>query len=220
MNMKTCRVCGEPKPMSCYSVNRAKKDGLHYNCKPCDAAKARAWHHSNPEKAIARGKAWRTANIESARQKDRERYYQDKPRYLADRKEYYKNNKDKIIASVLNWRSKNREKTIQYTKNWERENPERKLATVTARRMRKRRAMPKWLSAIHMAQIQELYDVAAACYAQTGIRHHVDHIFPIKGDNVSGLHVPWNLRVLSAEENLSKGNDFPIEYIHQSWGHE
>jgi 5-methylcytosine-specific restriction endonuclease McrA len=66
--------------------------------------------------------------------------------------------------------------------------------------------MPQWLSPIHCAQIQEKYDVAKAVTVQTGIEHHVDHIVPLQGKTVCGLHVPWNLQVITARENLSKKN--------------
>lgn len=67
-------------------------------------------------------------------------------------------------------------------------------------------ATPNWLDAIQSAQIQEFYDISVARTMQTGIAHEVDHIIPLNHKIVVGLHVPWNLQVLTREENRAKGN--------------
>lgn len=69
-------------------------------------------------------------------------------------------------------------------------------------------AVPNWLTPEMKQQIRDIYIHMRDCRAVTGEEYHVDHIIPLKGNNVCGLHVPWNLQVLPADVNESKSNNW------------
>lgn len=71
-----------------------------------------------------------------------------------------------------------------------------------------RQATPKCLTEGHKSSIIEIYRHAHDCSVVTGEKYHVDHIVPLRGEQVCGLHVPWNLQVLPAKVNLVKSNSF------------
>ena len=79
------------------------------------------------------------------------------------------------------------------------------------RRATKLKATPIWLTTEQKNQINNIYKNCLNITKQTGIKHNVDHIIPLKGKKVCGLHVPWNLQILTATENNSKNNRL-IEY--------
>jgi 5-methylcytosine-specific restriction endonuclease McrA len=69
-----------------------------------------------------------------------------------------------------------------------------------------RRATPAWLSQTQKQDIEGIYGSARLITESTGVLHHVDHIVPLNGREVCGLHVAWNLRVIPWQDNLRKSN--------------
>jgi len=74
------------------------------------------------------------------------------------------------------------------------------------RRAAKALRTPPWLDDGHRLVILWFYEAAQLLTEATGVLHHVDHIVPLRGNTVSGLHVPWNMQCLPWRENLSKNN--------------
>ena len=217
MILKICKICNTEKPETEFSKNRNRKDNLHYNCKPCDSAKTREWLVKNKEKSKERKAEYRKINKERISETSKEKYKLNKEKILLARKGYYERNKNKVLKNVLSWRERNKEKPRVYLRKHYLNHKHEYLVKAAKRRAAKLNATPAWLTAIQQAQIQEMYDVALACTVQTGIRHHVDHIHPLQGDGFTGLHVPWNLRVIPGKENISKGCRLPVEDAHLAW---
>lgn len=72
------------------------------------------------------------------------------------------------------------------------------------RKMTVKQATPNWLSELDELFIKEIYSLAVLRSKALSIDYHVDHIIPLHGKNVCGLHVPSNLQLLPASENLRK----------------
>ena len=124
-----------------------------------------------------------------------------------------KNKKDKKYRQknpdvAKNWYQKNRVVFLEACKAWKKANPEKITAHTASRRARKKQAQPPWLTEEHINQIIDKYKNSKRMKKLTGIEHHVDHIVPLAGKNVCGLHVPWNLQVIPAKHNLEKNNRF------------
>ena len=104
------------------------------------------------------------------------------------------------------WQQQNKEKKLHNHKKWRTNNPNKVSSYTALRRAAKLQATPKWLTASHKLHMECKYSLAAMLSKHTAEQHHVDHIVPLNGKTVCGLHVPWNLQVLTAKENLSKSN--------------
>lgn len=126
-------------------------------------------------------------------------------------KEYYIENSDKIRTNRSKYYSENKEEESLKMKKYYESNKESFLEYSAKRRATKRNSCPSWLSPKHRSEIKSLYKMAKNITEKTGNIHHVDHIVPLTNEFVCGLHVPWNLQILPASENLSKHNKLIVE---------
>ena len=101
---------------------------------------------------------------------------------------------------------KNKAYIKERSTEWKQNNPAAVLAQKAKRRASKLNATPPWITAEHLHQIEDMYWLAKDLEAISGEAYHVDHIIPLQGKNVCGLHLPWNLQVLPSDINLAKNN--------------
>jgi hypothetical protein len=120
--------------------------------------------------------------------------------------ERYLRNRDRLLNANKKYQTDNPEKSKAQQKAWRQSNKSRVNAKTAKRRATKLQASPPWLTSEHKAQIAEFYEMAKELEKVFPWPQHVDHIEPLQGKDVCGLHVPWNLQILSAKANLEKGN--------------
>ena len=82
-------------------------------------------------------------------------------------------------------------------------------ANTAKRRAAQLQATPLWAD---LMGVKDLFKQCELLFKETGVRYHVDHIYPIQGETVSGLHTMGNLRIITADENLAKNNKHPEEW--------
>lgn len=148
---------------------------------------------------------------EAARTDDRSEYKSKYgKKYYALKKEKWKLKYEIEKAAVLEKKRLDRIARPQVYREreskWQKNNMPKINAKINRRRASKLQATPKWLTKEHLRQIEKFYIEAATMTKQTGIKHEVDHIEPLQGRKVRGLHVPWNLQIMTKSENSRKGN--------------
>lgn len=184
--MRVCNVCKINKDLVDYHKCKRFPLGIVYTCKACAKAKTKIWNASEENKL-------------RKKETNLRHYEANKEAYIERAKSslWAKNNKERVRESAR----------LRYSKD-----PDIYVNSVLKRRKYYKQATPPWLSDKHKAQIVGVYRVRSRVSKTTGKMHHVDHIVPLRGENVCGLHVPWNLRVITAEENITKGNKWPEWY--------
>ena len=187
--MKYCNTCSITKDISEFNKDKTKTDGFQSKCKLC----LKQYNKDNAEKIKSYNKEYREDHAEEL---------------AASNKEYREDNAKKLAAYNKKYREDNPEKEAARQRKYQHNNPDKRNAISAHRRAAKKQRVPKWLNKARKAQITELYTQARKLTDLTGIQFHVDHIVPLQGKNVSGLHIPSNLQILTQHENCSKHNKF------------
>jgi hypothetical protein len=118
-------------------------------------------------------------------------------------KRYYEKNREMVIARAA---ARPKVQKQAYRNVHKKNNPELYKALTSVRKRRHRSATPKWVTKEQKMAMRRLYLEAQRLTKLTGERYVVDHVVPLINPDVCGLHVPWNLRVMTQEENLKKSN--------------
>lgn len=120
-------------------------------------------------------------------------------------KKWVQNNPIKAKESSKNWKKKNKHIVQAHNKKYREAHKDAMRAYRAKHRADKIKRTPDWAD---LEAIKIEYELADYCSRMTGITYHVDHIIPLRGKNVSGLHVHNNLQIIPANENLHKSNKF------------
>ncbi len=138
----------------------------------------------------------------------KENYATNKDKILAQKKQYNIDNAEKVKAQKRANYLKNIVKHLTTKKEYRESNKGKVNALSKMRKVNKINRTPKWTSDLDIWLMKEIYELATLRTELTGIDWHVDHIIPLQGAFVSGLHTPFNMQVIPAIENIKKGNKY------------
>lgn len=169
----------------------------------------RRWRAKNKEKEAARRRELYSQNKEYEAEKRKRKKKANPEKYREYSRRHFEKNREAKIAALREWGRLNPDRLRQWKKKWREDHPGIANAAVARCRARAVQATPPWMWSLHGTEVEAVYNEAAKLTRQTGIPHQVDHIEPLAGKDRCGLHVPWNLRVITAEENRKKRNNAP-----------
>lgn len=204
--MKICKKCNIGKELNSFSKQSSNKTGYRSSCKDCCREANRIYDKKNAKIVKSKKHIRYLKNQEKEINKSKLRYSNNKEKFKIRSSIIYKINPEKSKEYCRKYRSLNRDKCINTARKYRLVNRSRLNEWHASRRAQKLKATPKWLTNDHLIKIKILYNFSTTIQKLTNIKYHVDHIIPLRGKTVCGLHVPWNLRVVTAEENLKKNN--------------
>lgn len=200
LSRQEAKALGQNKCFGSVCANHPELEGFRWvsgACVACAREKLILNRNKNKERTAAQ------------RQKDYQKLVQN-PKNVEKKKLrdvlYAQRNKEKLYSKRRAWLLSNPGKSSLYAKQNRQTRPGEKNADTARRRASKISRTPTWLTIDDLWLIRQAYSLAKQRSKLFGFAWHVDHVVPLNGQNVSGLHVPWNLQVIPAAVNIAKSN--------------
>lgn len=187
---KFCPDCQTRKSLAEFTKHAGHPDGLNSTCTLCKTARRHRLHG------------------EKERKDRRDYYYKNREVESEKSRQYYEANIDRLRQACREWRARYPDRQARASGNWSRNNRARRTSLQRARDAAKIQRTPPWLTPKQIAEVDDFYHLAEALNRVANEFYEVDHIVPLRGRSVSGLHVPWNLQLLTTRENCIKGNRY------------
>jgi hypothetical protein len=219
---KCCNECSVKKSYLEFNKDQKSLDGLSGKCGVCVTHKKkltrleyrklnpitiRTYKSLSPADKLAARKVYREANNDLIK---------------AQKKASYLRNRETTLAHVKKYTEANKEMKRKYAKKHYSENRHIYIAHARKREAR----LSSGINDVFIERFKEIYNIASAISEETGVKYQVDHIIPLIGYSmingerkpvISGLHTPWNIQLLTENENRSKKNKFDGTYENESW---
>lgn len=206
--MKSCALCGVAKPLDQFYKRAGSPDGYRHDCKECVKARVKKRFYAEHDKCKESLRSYHASKIKANPNWYAEAYAANREKSLTASKAYYAKNSIARIEKQKRWAEENPSKVRTYKRAWKKANPGAVLEDSARRRLAYTKQTPAWADA---ERTRAYYDVCSFFNEVNGYtKYHVDHIIPLRGKRVSGLHVHTNLRVIPARENERKNNKFEV----------
>jgi hypothetical protein len=183
---KLCCRCKQERPVEQFYANTRMKDGRNTFCIDC--------HKSDNRER--KNKLRSTPEFRATEQ--------------AYKKAYREQTKGQQAEYMAQWREKNKVQINAYGRQYREKRKDHYSFLCQKRKIALLNRTPAWLTEDDFWVIEQAYELAALRTKLLGVEFHVDHVIPLRGKTVSGLHVPQNIRVVTWLENQRKTNKFEV----------
>lgn len=200
--MKVCSSCNLQKEYSFFHKRKSgSADGYFAKCKQCRKEEAALRYERDKDKISKAAKRWAKNNPEARKRASKKWRENNKDKCREYTQAYRQRNPEKVAESI---KKRCKKKSLEASLRWQKNHPEKAAHLSALRRAKIKKAVPAWANVFAIAKM----------YKNRPEGYHVDHIVPLSGELVCGLHCEDNLQYLPALENIAKNNRLIEEYCY------